>query len=384
MKGAIIRRLVVCISLGFWILAGCQIGSQEESRVASPTQEIEQSSLQSRENAASITNEPPAEVAEDTPQAPVIQSRQPIGIDNLFYLFQEGDPMGDGCNELHISPDGKTLATYVKTSQDAKIVLYSLPDGNQIDELAGIELEDLHRQRMVFSPDGLKLAFGQSSVYKQSIFEYDLVTKTVNPIEEVDIVIFGKGLTYAPDGNLLKIPVDVEAPGITGSIDKERLVGYWEWSPDRQKLVMLFDQGRVYVWDVGDENQSGWLDTDQDFEGLGVAFDEDTQEMIWARRAVFGTDVEVLDEQSGLIGTIQFGKDPVKIKWLLGGKVVAAIRNTSEVYFYRLDGQAIGVLLAGLSDNNQILDLAIPPDRSRMYVCSKEGLLVFSVQNPDQ
>lgn len=385
MNGSIICRLVTSTQLLMWILVGCQADSQAEWQISDPVPKIEQSSIQSTQSMMTETEYPRAGIPEATLDASTVKLHQQIDSNNLFYLFQEGDSLSDGCDELQISPDGKTISTYIhKFTSDSKITIYSLSTGNQI-ELVGFELENLDRQKMTFSPDGSKLVFGKIAGATQSIYEYDTITKNVRLIEDIDINIFGTALTYDSDGNLLKIPADVKAPGFKGSLDTQRLVGYWAWSPDMQKLAMLFMQGRIYLWNLQDENQSGsWLDSDEAFDGVGVTFDEDTHELIWARQVRFGGAIEILNSQGDLVGSIQISEYPVKVKWLLGGKILAVIRNIPEVYFYRPDGQVVGLIFPRQGDRYKIMDLAISPDRSKMYVCSKEGLFAFSVQNPDQ
>jgi Tol biopolymer transport system component len=97
--------------------------------------------------------------------------------------------------DLAFSPDGNTLAAFVKRERGRSLVLFDVLE-RRLDRMIDMDVEQQHGP--AFSPDGGKVAFSGNRDGRFDIFELDLATGEV--VNVTNDAAYDGSPTYSPDG----------------------------------------------------------------------------------------------------------------------------------------------------------------------------------------
>ncbi len=166
--------------------------------------------------------------------------------------------------DLAVSPDGNTIAVFVRRERGRELLLLNALDG----ELGGlIPMPNLDQQlNPAFSPDGRTVVFRAIQNGRSDIFAYNLDTKAIVNVTNDDAYDFAPA--YSPDGQWLyfssvqgrKAKIFRIKPGVPGSREQ---ITYGDWndedasvSPDGKTLFYASDRvnGIYNIYAINLEN----------------------------------------------------------------------------------------------------------------------------------
>ncbi len=152
--------------------------------------------------------------------------------------------------DLAVSPDGNTIAVFVRRERGRELLLLNALDGS-IRSM--IPMPGLDQQlNPAFTPDGRTVAFRAIQNGRSDIFAYNLDTKTITNLTNDDAYDYAPA--YSPDGQWLyyssvqglKAKIFRIRPGVSGSREQ---ITYGDWndedaslSPDGKTLYFTSDR----------------------------------------------------------------------------------------------------------------------------------------------
>ncbi len=166
--------------------------------------------------------------------------------------------------DLAVSPDGNTIAVFVKRERGRELLLLNAL-GGEIREL--VPMPNLDQQlNPAFSPDGRTVVFRAIQGGRSDIYSYNLDTKAFANLTSDDSYDFAPA--YSPDGQWLyyssvqgtKAKIFRIRPGVPGSREQ---ITYGDWndedaslSPDGKTLYMASDRinGIYNIFSINLEN----------------------------------------------------------------------------------------------------------------------------------
>jgi WD40-like Beta Propeller Repeat len=157
--------------------------------------------------------------------------------------------------DLAVSPDGNTLALFVRRERGRELLLLNALDGDIRDM---IPMPDLDQQlNPTFSPDGRFIAFRALKAGRSDIYAYSLETKAITSVTNDDAYDFAP--VYSPDGQWVYYS---SVQGTTAKIfrikpgvaESREQITYGNWndedaalSPDGKRLFFTSDRdGGIY------------------------------------------------------------------------------------------------------------------------------------------
>ena len=323
-----------------------------------------------------------------------------IAPEKIIYLQFDHEIITSGvAEEILFSPDGSKIAAFrdIGAQMGKTIVsIFEYPSGELLveQELAIKTIKGDEDRVAIFSPDSNYLIYSNIKWNEEDptgistitvISSMSLIDGSIQEVRSFEAYFLGDAIIdYAPSGELLAIPHDV--PPLQSMLEESvgiyKTVFDYAWSEDGSQLVIYFIDGRLYYWDVEDENNSRWLVE----ESLSVPYMlEDIAfqpaHNRWVGIAVVNNQSrEIIDLVSGeLLGVLPLYEytEYLELAFIMDGEVISV---ENGLFFFNSAGKRIG---SAMLDYDERQSIAISPDRQTVAIGGLKSIQFFKVKSLD-